>query len=72
MLIGIYIGREIDHIMYHVLPDNVMDDTYLIVKVEEQCFYEPQDVIYKDLQLKEKAWEQCQIGEQYRFDLINL
>ncbi len=35
-----------------------MDDTRLIVEVEKQkVIYDPKNVMYKDLQAKEKAWD---------------
>lgn len=35
-----------------------MDDTRLIVEVQQQTvLYDPKNVMYKDLQAKEKAWE---------------
>ncbi len=35
-----------------------MDDTRLIVDVEKQkVIYDPKNVMYKDLQAKEKAWD---------------
>ncbi|KAA0722270.1 hypothetical protein E1301_Tti014650 [Triplophysa tibetana] len=35
-----------------------MDDTRLIVEVEKRkVIYDPQDVMYKDVQVKERAWE---------------
>ncbi len=36
-----------------------MDDTRLIVEVEKQkVIYDPKNLMYKDLQAKEKAWMQ--------------
>lgn len=36
-----------------------MDDTRLIVEVEKyQVLYDPHNVLYKDLQEKEKAWDE--------------
>ncbi len=38
--------------------DDLMDDTRLIVEVEKQkVIYDPKNVMYKDLQAKEKAWD---------------
>lgn len=35
-----------------------MDDTRLIVEVEKhKILYDPQNMLYKDLNAKEKAWE---------------
>ncbi len=35
-----------------------MDDTHLIVEVEKQkVIYDPKNVMYKNLQAKEKAWD---------------
>ncbi len=35
-----------------------MDDTRLIVEVDKQkVIYDPKNVMYKDLQAKEKAWD---------------
>ncbi|KAA0712397.1 hypothetical protein E1301_Tti018225 [Triplophysa tibetana] len=40
------------------LQHDIMDDTRLIVEVEKRkVIYDPQDVIYKDVQVKERAWE---------------
>ncbi len=40
------------------LGDDLMDDTRLIVEVEKQkVIYDPKNVMYKDLQAKEKAWD---------------
>ncbi len=36
-----------------------MDDTRLIVEVEKHTvIYDPRNLLYKDLQAKEKAWEE--------------
>ncbi len=34
-----------------------MEDTRLIVEVKKTKRYDPKNVMYKDLQAKEKAWE---------------
>ncbi len=35
-----------------------MDDTLLIVEVEKlNAIYDPKNLMYKDLQAKEKAWD---------------
>ncbi len=40
------------------LEDDIMDDTRLIVEVEKQkVIYDPKNLMYKDLQAKEKAWD---------------
>ncbi len=40
------------------LEDDLMDDTRLIVEVEKQkVIYDPKNLMYKDLQAKEKAWD---------------
>ncbi len=37
----------------------IMDDTCLFVKVEKHTvIYDPHNLLYKDLQAKEKAWEE--------------
>ncbi len=40
------------------LEEDIMDDTRLIVEVEKQkVIYETKNLMYKDLQAKEKAWD---------------
>ncbi len=40
------------------LEDDLMDDSRLIVEVEKQkVIYDPKNLMYKDLQAKEKAWD---------------
>ncbi len=40
------------------LEDDLVDDTPLVVEVEKQkVIYDPKNLMYKDLQAKEKAWD---------------
>ncbi|KAL0153833.1 hypothetical protein M9458_050863, partial [Cirrhinus mrigala] len=41
----------------------IMDDTRFIVEVEKHTvIYDPQHLLYKDLQAKEKAWEEVAVS----------
>ncbi len=39
------------------LEDDLMDDTRVIIEVEKTKSHDPQNLMYKDLQAKEKAWD---------------
>ncbi len=40
------------------LEDDLMDDSRLIIEVDKtKVIYDPKNVMYKDLQAKEKAWD---------------
>ena len=45
-------------------PENItMDDTRLIVEVEKlSIIYDPRNILYKDSQAKEKAWEEVAVA----------